>query len=419
MGNLPIGQGLSVTPMQMAAAYAAIANGGILRPPRSSCSTSRRGESARRAGERVISRRHSDEIRKMLEGVLAPGGTAAGGRASPATRSPARPGPRRRSIRERRLLGDRVRRLVRRLRARPGPAAAGRDRGRHLDLDDPGHRRQEKPMPLNSVNTNIGAMVALQSLNRTNDDMALTQKRISTGMRVADAKDDGAAFAVAQSVRADVAALTSANEQLGASQGLLDTTNAALKKVSDSMKDVRGVLTKLAEMGLTTEQRDQYNAQYTALRSQIQSFVDDAAYNGKSLLRRGARGRRRPQGGAERERRPDHHRFHAEDLPRGRGRAGRRRRSDDGARRRRQLQHGGSGGEHRHEQYGNDSKTIAGQISFNKEKMDALESGLGALVDADLAKESAKLQALQIRQQLGTQSLSIANQAPPRLSLFR
>jgi flagellin len=52
--------------------------------------------------------------------------------------------------------------------------------------------------------------------------------------------------------------------------------------------------------------------------------------------------------------------------------------------------------------------------------MDALESGLGALVDADLAKESAKLQALQIRQQLGTQSLSIANQAPQSLlSLFR
>ncbi|MBD0273970.1 MAG: flagellin [Acetobacteraceae bacterium] len=139
-------------------------------------------------------------------------------------------------------------------------------------------------MPLNSVNTNIGAMVALQSLNKTNDDMALTQKRISTGMRVADAKDDGAAFAVAQSVRADVAALTSANEQLGASQGLLDTTNAALKKVSDTMTNVRTVLTKLAEDGLTTEQRTQYNAQYTALRSQIQSFVNDASYNGKSLL---------------------------------------------------------------------------------------------------------------------------------------
>jgi len=75
MGNLPIGQGLSVTPMQMAAAYAAVANGGILRPPQ--LVLDEHGETVGAdEGERVISRRHSDEIRKMLEGVLAPGGTA-------------------------------------------------------------------------------------------------------------------------------------------------------------------------------------------------------------------------------------------------------------------------------------------------------------------------------------------------------
>jgi flagellin len=270
------------------------------------------------------------------------------------------------------------------------------------------------------VNTNIGAMVALQSLNKTNDDMALTQKRISTGMRVADAKDDGAAFAVAQSVRADVAALTSANEQLGASQGLLDTTNAALKKVSDTMTNVRTVLTKLAEDGLTTEQRTQYNAQYTALRSQIQSFVNDASYNGKSLL--GA-----APGGADdrkivRNEKADQITLASTDkttlvvaaAPATAAAA---------------LAALGAAGDFKTveaavnsamNQYGNDSKTISGQVAFNKEKVDSLESGLGALVDADLAKESAKLQSLQIRQQLGTQSLSIANQSPQALlSLFR
>ena len=63
-------------------------------------------------------------------------------------------------------------------------------------------------MPLNSVNTNTGAMVALQSLNRTGDDLAATQKRISTGFRVADAKDDGAAFAVAERIRSEISATT-------------------------------------------------------------------------------------------------------------------------------------------------------------------------------------------------------------------
>lgn len=275
-------------------------------------------------------------------------------------------------------------------------------------------------MPLNSVNTNIGAMVALQSLNKTNDDMAVTQKRISTGMRVADAKDDGAAFAVAQSVRADVAALTSANEQLGASQGLLDTTSASLKKVSDTMTNVRTVLTKLAEDGLTTEQRTQYNAQYTALRSQIQSFVNDASYNGKTLLATAP-------GGADdrkiiRNEKADQITLASTDkatlvvaaAPATAAAA---------------LAALGAAGDFKTveaavntamNQYGNDSKTISGQIAFNKEKVDSLESGLGALVDADLAKESAKLQSLQIRQQLGTQSLSIANQSPQALlSLFR
>ena len=71
-------------------------------------------------------------------------------------------------------------------------------------------------------------------------------------------------------------------------------------------------------------------------------------------------------------------------------------------------------------QFGADSNYADAQIAYNKEKLDALNSGLGALIDADLAKESARLQALQTKQQLASQSLSIANQAPQSLiSLFR
>jgi flagellin len=71
-------------------------------------------------------------------------------------------------------------------------------------------------------------------------------------------------------------------------------------------------------------------------------------------------------------------------------------------------------------QYGNDSKAVDNQVAFNKDKLDAMQTGLGALIDADLAKESARMQSLQIRQQLGTTSLSTANQAPQSLlSLFR
>ena len=76
MGNLPIGQGVSVTPVQMASAYAAIANGGILRPARMVEAVGGRRVGAPK-GKRVISEQTSDQLREMLKGVLAPGGTAA------------------------------------------------------------------------------------------------------------------------------------------------------------------------------------------------------------------------------------------------------------------------------------------------------------------------------------------------------
>ena len=75
MGNLPIGQGELVTPLQMASAYAAIANGGILRRPHIVGAVDGRSR-PESAGRRVISQTTSAELRKMLQGVLAPGGTA-------------------------------------------------------------------------------------------------------------------------------------------------------------------------------------------------------------------------------------------------------------------------------------------------------------------------------------------------------
>src|ERR1700758_2878390 len=102
-------------------------------------------------------------------------------------------------------------------------------------------------MPLNSVNTNIGAMVALQSLESTQNQLTVTQKQISTGYRVADSTDDGAAYAIAQNIRSTVGALTSANQQLGNAQGLLTTTQSGLNDISNTMASMRTVLIKLAD----------------------------------------------------------------------------------------------------------------------------------------------------------------------------
>jgi flagellin len=274
-------------------------------------------------------------------------------------------------------------------------------------------------MNLNSVNTNIGAMTALQSLNRTNDALAAVQKRVSTGFRVADAKDDGGAFAVAQSVRGDVAGLTAANEQLGGLKGIIDVTLTSLGQVSKTMVEVRTVLTRLADGTINDEQRDQYEQQYDQLRTQIERFIDDATYNGRTLLSTDivAGGGdivtiRNEQGTtltlAAFDGATD---FVVDAAP-----------VDAAA-----AQTAITGNwtdinkaiNDALNRLGSDSRYVDSQIGYNSDKLDAIEGGLGALIDADIAKEAARLQALQIRQQLGTQTLSITNQAPQALiSLF-
>jgi flagellin len=286
-------------------------------------------------------------------------------------------------------------------------------------------------MAMNSVNTNAGALVALQSLNRTTDQMAVTQKRISTGFRVADAKDDGAAFAVAQKVRADVGALTSANEQLGGAKGLLDTTLAGLGKISETLNSVKNVMIKLADDKVVGEERTNYASQYTQLRSQIASYVNDSEYNGATLLGKssladGATAAGGTSFAVVRSEKADTYAIagQAQDAFNLVDASTLTTAADwKGA------MSGSGAGQFAAVQttvnsalnsYGNDSKAIDSQMTFNKDKLDAMESGLGALIDADLAKESARMQSLQIRQQLGTTSLSTANQAPQSLlSLFR
>ena len=118
---------------------------------------------------------------------------------------------------------------------------------------------------LNSVNTNMGAMVALQSLNKTNTELAAAEKQISTGFRVADSTDDGAAYAIAQGVRSAVGGLTSANQELGNVQGLLSTTQSGVNDISNKMASMRDVLVKLSDQNITGNDRTNYVNQYQFL----------------------------------------------------------------------------------------------------------------------------------------------------------
>ncbi|WP_165943285.1 flagellin [Roseicella aquatilis] len=277
-------------------------------------------------------------------------------------------------------------------------------------------------MPLNSVNTNVGAMVALQSLNRTTDELSATQKRISTGYRVSDARDDGAAYAVAERIRGDMAATTSANQQLGGVKGLLEVTNTALQNVSTTLQKLKELTVRLADGTITAEQRTQYQAQAKALTTNIQSFITDASYNGLNILDDAAATTVKVISNGS----GTYYSFNSfsalgQVYNNVSGANGWDQAAASAA-----LTATGALGQAitntltQLNNFGSYSNYVDNQITYNKAILDAQESGLGALVDADMAKESAKLQALQIRQQLGTQALGIANQAPQTLlSLFR
>jgi flagellin len=281
---------------------------------------------------------------------------------------------------------------------------------------------------LNSVNTNVGAMIALQSLNSTNSALSAVQKQVSTGYRVADATDDGAAYAVAQSIRFQVNALTTANQQLGGVQGLLSTTASAMNDISNTMSSMRDVLLNLANSNVQGNERTQYENQYNSLLSNVKSFFQDADYNGKTLIG-DITGSTGTFAGVAVVRNEVGTTYGIATF------------SGSGVYNSiafTSTQLGGaatvaalitSTGTFINQidsistgmnTYGSANTFINNQISYNSDKMNALNTGLGALVDANLAQESALLQSLQIRQQLATQSLTLADQAPQTLlSLFK
>jgi flagellin len=283
-------------------------------------------------------------------------------------------------------------------------------------------------MSLNSVNTNVGAMVALQSLESTQQQLNVTEKQISTGYRVADSTDDGAAYAIAQNIRSTVSALTSANQQLGSVQGLMSTTQTGLNNISNTMASMRDVLVNLSSSSVQGTERTNYITQYNSLLANVKTDIQDADYNGLTLIGNvsGSSGSYGSIAVARNESGATYGiaSFSGSALF---GSISFTSTQLNGATTVGALITSTGTFLNQLNSVNNELNTIGSainyinnQTTYNSDKIDALNSGLGSLIDADLAKESAQLTALQIRQQLGTQALSLANQAPQTLlALFR
>jgi flagellin len=272
-----------------------------------------------------------------------------------------------------------------------------------------------------SVNTNTGAMAALQSLNQTNKGLAQVQSRINTGLNVASTKDDSASFTIAQSLRGDVGGLSAVNSSLNRAKSTVDVAVSGAEQISDVLNQMKAKAIQASDDGLDAESRTAINADYTALKEQITTIIASSEFNGTNLLKDDATSTGKVSALQSLDTTSTigvaNQAFETNvTTALGTG-LGTKADADTALT---EIDTVTATVTSTLSTLGSASRKIEGQLSFNSKLSDVIESGIGNLVDADLAKESAKLQALQVKQQLGVQALSIANQAPQTItSLFR
>lgn len=267
-----------------------------------------------------------------------------------------------------------------------------------------------------SVHTNSGALVALQALNKTNAQLDATTLKISTGFRVNGAKDDASTFAIAQRMRADVAGLGSVRIRLAEGIATLDTAISAAETISDLLIEMKAKAVQGNQAGLTTSTHNALDADFQAVLNQITSVVSTAAFNGLNLVEASAGTFKvlSDINGATLNFTPGHLDIGTLGLSGTSlitaANSASAVAAVDAAIDTVNLEIANQGAF---------SRALGIQNTFITKLTDTLATGIGNLVDADLTHESAKLQSLQIRQQLGVQALSIANRSPQTvLGLF-
>ena len=272
-----------------------------------------------------------------------------------------------------------------------------------------------------SVNTNIGAMVALQYLNKTSEDLMTTQNRINSGLKVAGPKDNGAVYAIAQNMRGNVAGYASVSDSLNRGVSTVDVAISAGQSISDLLNELKGKALAAADSSLDTASRTALNADFVALRDQITTIVQNATFNGTNLVD-GTTTNIQALASADGSKKIT---VTGEDmslsgsivtLTSGASISTAASASTMIATLNTSIQNVNAS----LAQLASGSKKFSIQSDFVGKLIDTLKAGLGNLVDADMAVESARLQSLQVKQQLGVQALAIANAAPSiTLSLFR
>ena len=272
-----------------------------------------------------------------------------------------------------------------------------------------------------SVNTNTGAMTALQYLQQTQGQINQTQSAINSGLKVATAKDDGAIYAIAQNQRGAVAGYSSVISSLNNGSSAIDVALSAGQSISDLLIQLKQKALSAADTSLDTASRQALNADFTALRDQITTIVKNAVFNGFNLVD-GSTTKVQALASADGTR-------HVTTLAQNMNLSGSivtiKSTSTVSTQVKASaliatIQTSLTNVNSALAKLSAGSAKFSIQATFTQKLSDTQSTGIGNLVDANMAQDSAMLQSLQVKQQLGVQALSIANQSPQTiLSLFK
>ena len=273
-----------------------------------------------------------------------------------------------------------------------------------------------------SVNTNAGALVALQNLNTTESQLAVAQNQVSTGLAVSDAQDNGAIFAIAQNQRSQSSALTAVTQSLQRVQSTVNVAASSGTTVSDLLNQLKSAALAASDTSTNTASRQALNATFTSLIAQITSVVSNSSFNGINLINgstnqlaalASADGTSKLTVGAQSLAFSGVNITFAATTTISASAAG-------AATVLAEVNTSITNVNNALAKLGASANALQTQITFTGDLQDTIDTGVGNLVNANLAKESATLTALQTKQSLGIQALSIANSSSQSLlSLFR
>lgn len=270
---------------------------------------------------------------------------------------------------------------------------------------------------VNFINTNIAALAAIQNLNDVNKRLENVQREISTGLKVSSALDDASAFSIAQGIRGELKAYQAVSQGIANGKGTAQVALAGTTAISSLLTDITRNATTGLDPGKTTLQQQILQTDYANLVAQINTYISSSTYNGKNLLSSGS-----PNvsvlsntSGSTLTVRGNSQITAVATLLASQAVSS----TSTALLALSQVNAATATVSAALSNLGSDSRTITFQDDFIREVVDAQEVGLGAIVDADLARGSAKLAAIQVQQQLAIEALSIANRNPSRiLSLF-